>query len=44
MVTVLIGRDYAIVSRAGGDLAAFSNICPHAAADLREGRLRHGDR
>jgi 3-phenylpropionate/trans-cinnamate dioxygenase ferredoxin component len=42
MVTILIGRDYAIVTRAGGELAAFSNICPHAAADLRKGRLARG--
>ena len=42
MVTVLIGRDFAIVTRAGGELAAFSNICPHAAADLRKGRLARG--
>lgn len=42
MVTVRVGRDYAIITRATGELAAFSNICPHAAADLRKGRLMRG--
>jgi nitrite reductase/ring-hydroxylating ferredoxin subunit len=42
MVSARLGRDIAIVTRAGGQLLAFSNICPHAAADLREGRLARG--
>jgi 3-phenylpropionate/trans-cinnamate dioxygenase ferredoxin component len=42
MVAVRFGSDFAIVTRAGGELVAFSNICPHAAADLRQGRLARG--
>src|SRR5690606_37798126 len=42
MVVAQVGREKAIITRAGGELAAFSNICPHAAADLRKGRLARG--
>lgn len=42
MVTVQAGGEMVIISRAGDELVAFSNICPHAAADLRDGRIRHG--
>lgn len=42
MVTASAGGETAIISRAGGELVAFSNVCPHAAADLRDGRIRHG--
>jgi nitrite reductase/ring-hydroxylating ferredoxin subunit len=42
MVTAWAGREVAIISRTHGELVAFSNICPHAAADLREGRLARG--
>ncbi len=31
-----------IVIRSGGELVAFSNICPHAAANLSRGRLSRG--
>ncbi len=42
MVIAQAGREMAIITRAGGELVAFSNICPHAAADLRKGRLARG--
>jgi nitrite reductase/ring-hydroxylating ferredoxin subunit len=42
MVTARVGGEIAIISRAHGELVAFSNICPHAAADLRQGRLARG--
>lgn len=31
-----------LITRSGGDLVAFSNVCPHAAADLSQGRLARG--
>ena len=31
-----------IITRADGDLVAFSSVCPHAAADLSEGYLARG--
>lgn len=31
-----------LLTRAAGELVAFSNICPHAAADLSKGRLSRG--
>ncbi|MDT8305479.1 MAG: Rieske 2Fe-2S domain-containing protein, partial [Anaerolineae bacterium] len=33
MVTARAGGEIAIISRSGGELVAFSNVCPHAAAD-----------
>ena len=42
MHVVRAGRDRAIVTRVQGQLHAFSTICPHAAADLSDGRLRRG--
>lgn len=42
MVTAGAGGEVAIISRARGELVAFSNICPHAAADLGKGRLARG--
>lgn len=42
MRVVHIGKKEAIITRSGGELVAFSNICPHAAADLSEGRLARG--
>ena len=37
-----IGKKEVILTRAGGELVAFSNVCPHAAADLSKGRLARG--
>lgn len=42
MATAQVGGDTAIITRARGELVAFSNVCPHAAADLRKGRLARG--
>jgi len=42
MTVVKIGGKIAIVTRVKGRLVAFSNICPHAAADLSKGRLFDG--
>lgn len=35
-----VAREVVIVARSGSQLYAFSNICPHAAADLSRGRFR----
>lgn len=42
MRSVRIGKKEVIITRAGSDLVAFSNACPHAAADLSKGRLARG--
>jgi nitrite reductase/ring-hydroxylating ferredoxin subunit len=42
LVVAQAGEKTAIITRARGELVAFSNICPHAAADLRKGRLARG--
>jgi len=40
--TAHIAGKTAIITRAQGELVAFSNVCPHAAADLSRGRLFDG--
>ena len=42
MHSVTVAGKAAIVTRVEGRLYAFSHVCPHAAADLREGPLRRG--
>ena len=42
MTLASLGKKVAIITRVGGDLVAFSNVCPHAAADLSQGRLARG--
>lgn len=42
MVVAQVGGETALVTRTRGELVAFSNVCPHAAADLRKGRLARG--
>lgn len=42
MQLVRIGKKAVILTRVGDALVAFSNICPHAAADLSQGRLAGG--
>ena len=37
-----LGGKTIIITRSRGSLVAFSSVCPHAAADLREGRLARG--
>lgn len=40
--TAEVAGKTALITRAQGELVAFSNVCPHAAADLSEGRLFDG--
>lgn len=42
MHTAEVGSKTAVITRVRGELLAFSNVCPHAAADLSEGRLFDG--
>ena len=42
LTRVRLQNQVVLLTRAGGELAAFSNICPHAAADLGKGRLARG--
>lgn len=37
-----LGNKKVIITRAGGEIVAFGSVCPHAAADLSEGRLARG--
>jgi nitrite reductase/ring-hydroxylating ferredoxin subunit len=37
-----LGDKKVIITRSDGDLVAFSSVCPHAAADLSQGRLTRG--
>lgn len=40
--TAEVAGKTAVITRAQGELVAFSNVCPHAAADLSQGRLFDG--
>lgn len=40
--TAEVAGKTAVITRAQGELVAFSNVCPHAAADLSKGRLFDG--
>jgi nitrite reductase/ring-hydroxylating ferredoxin subunit len=42
MTVVKVGGKTAVLTRVQGRLVAFSNVCPHAAADLSKGRLFDG--
>lgn len=42
MTLVNAGGKTAVLTRVQGQLIAFSNVCPHAAADLSQGRLFDG--